>query len=125
MCIRDSFTYDVGSDVYRKHEKGHDETVLAATAAHGLAFHAIVSFTLPAIIIKNAVTAAASATSGPRLAAYPRLVRFVPPGVGLACIPFMPLVDAPASALIDRCFDAVAPRWREGEAPKDKEHGGH
>lgn len=37
------FSSDVGCEVLRKHRDGHDNSVLAATTAHGPAFHALLS----------------------------------------------------------------------------------
>mmetsp|Transcript_1343 Transcript_1343/g.2835 ORF Transcript_1343/g.2835 Transcript_1343/m.2835 type:complete len:236 (-) Transcript_1343:314-1021(-) len=115
------FSYDVGSEVSRKHKEGHDAEVLAATVAHGMTFHAAVSFALPAVVIKNAVVGADALFSRPIFASFPRVARFAPPAVGLLCIPFMPMIDGPASKVLDKCFDVVMPRWREGES----EHGHH
>ena len=35
--------YDIGCEVLRKHRDGHDNSVLVATVAHGLTFHALLS----------------------------------------------------------------------------------
>ena len=116
------FSYDVGSDVYRKHNEGHGPDVLAATAAHGVTFHLGVSFALPAVVIKNAVQGAHIILSAPMFASLPRLARFGPPAVGLACIPFLPLIDGPASKVLDSCFDLIAPQWRKGESGHKHHH---
>ena len=44
-------SYDIGCEVLRKHRDGHDNSVLVATVAHGLTFHALLSFTLPAFVM--------------------------------------------------------------------------
>ena len=36
-------SYDIGCEVLRKHRDGHDNSVLVATVAHGLTFHALLS----------------------------------------------------------------------------------
>ena len=117
------FSYDVGCEVLRKHRDGHDNSVLAATVAHGLTFHALLSFTLPAFVIKKCVIGSASILgSRPQFAAsFPSLVRFGPVGVGLASIGLLPLIDGPASDLLDQFFDVVAPQWRTG----GHHHHGH
>ena len=117
------FSYDVGCEVLRKHRDGHDNAVLAATVAHGLTFHALLSFTLPAFVIKKSVIGSASVLgSRPQFAAsFPSLVRFGPVGVGLASIGLLPLIDGPASDLLDQFFDVVAPQWRTG----GHHHHGH
>ena len=46
----------------------------------------------------------------PAFASVPRVARFAPPAVGLACIPLMPLIDAPASKVLDA--GSVSPSHR-------------
>lgn len=106
---------DTGIEVRRKHHIGYDSDVLVGTAAHRLIFHAAVSLALPAIIIHTAVHQSHKWLDRPMFEAMPRVHRYGPTAVGLAIIPFLPILDPPAEHILDFAFDRVWPKWRLGE----------
>jgi len=113
---------DTGVEVRRKQHLGHDVNTLTGTALHRLVFHGAVSLLLPAVIIHTAVHQSHHLFhSRPYFERMPRLVRYGPTAVGLAIIPFLPIVDEPAEHVLGWVFDRAWPKWRLGEL----DHHGH
>lgn len=106
---------DTGIEVRRKHHIGYDSDVLIGTAAHRLVFHAAVSLALPAVIIHTAVHQSHKWLDRPMFEAMPRVHRYGPTAVGLAIIPFLPILDHPAEHILEIAFDRAWPKWRLGE----------
>lgn len=111
---------DAGMEVKRKHHLGYDSDVLVGTAAHRLTFHAAVSLALPAVIIHTAVHQTHKWLEHPVFETMPRVHRYGPTAVGLAIIPFLPILDHPAEYLLDAAFDKFWPKWRLGEDDDDE-----
>ncbi|KAJ8604589.1 hypothetical protein CTAYLR_007638 [Chrysophaeum taylorii] len=105
---------DAGMEVRRKQELGFDSDTLIGTGAHRLCFHAAVSLALPAVIIHTAVHQTHHVLERPFFETMPRVHRYGPTAVGIAIIPFLPVLDPPAEFLLDAAFDKVWPKWSLG-----------
>eukprot|EP00927_Polykrikos_kofoidii_P061555 TRINITY_DN56392_c0_g1_i1.p1 TRINITY_DN56392_c0_g1~~TRINITY_DN56392_c0_g1_i1.p1 ORF type:complete len:275 (+),score=11.72 TRINITY_DN56392_c0_g1_i1:75-827(+) len=106
---------DVAYAGYKKHRAGHPQDVVAATCAHATVFQGIASLGLPAVIIHTVVHQAQSLFAKPSFQKMPRVRAFGPSGLGLACIPFLPVVDEPVERVTDALFDHVWPAYKVGD----------
>eukprot|EP00434_Breviolum_minutum_P041125 symbB.v1.2.036580.t1/scaffold5197.1/size29901/3 len=97
---------------YRRYQQEGSREEVAAACAHTAVFQTVASLALPAVIIHTCVHQSQHLFDTPRFASMPRVGRYGPSAVGLAIIPFMPLLDPPCEHVIDALFDRVWPAWR-------------
>lgn len=108
---------DCAHAVREKQLGGWGTDTLVATAVHRFTFHAIVSLAIPALVIHTAVHQSHNLFEHAAFAKFPKVVKWGPSAIGMAIIPFLPLMDPPAEHVIDAAFDKILPAWKNGEKP--------
>lgn len=97
-------------------EAGEPRSVVIAACAQRGVFQFVASLALPAVIIHTVVHQAQPLFRRPAFADMPRVAKYGPSGIGLAIIPFLPLMDPACEHGVDWLFDKAWPGWRGSRA---------
>ncbi|KAI9352148.1 mitochondrial 18 KDa protein-domain-containing protein [Obelidium mucronatum] len=112
---------DVGFETYKMKEHGAKDVDLARTALERGIFQSLASMVLPAYTVHWVVHQSSHLFKNAKPG---MLKRFGPSGLGLATIPFLPLIfDKPVEHAIEFAFDSIWPLTEEGTKAQIKIHG--
>lgn len=101
---------DVAISGCRASSKGYPSDEIARVCCHTALFQFLASLALPAIIIHTVVHQVKHTIEKPKFSHLPpKVLRYGPSGVGLAIIPFLPLMDPPCEHAVDKLFDTIWP----------------